>query len=97
MKYIIHGKIDPIAGLEVERNPKQIEELIGKWMALKPIGMYFSLSAREVTIIVEAPSEDAFFEPLHAFWVLAKTYPTVSPVASVDEFPKIMQRVGLTG
>jgi hypothetical protein len=95
MKYIIHGKIDPIAGIEVESDPQKLQEIIGKWMALNPIGMYFSLTAREITIIVEAPSEDAFFEPLHAFWSFAKTYPTVSPVASVDEFPVILQRVGL--
>jgi len=97
MKYIIRGEIDAEAGIEVEKNPKQIEEFVGKWQSLNPIGMYFSLTAREITIIVDAPNEDAFFEQLHDFWVLAKTYPTVRPVATVEEFPQIMQRVGMTG
>ncbi|MEX0785279.1 MAG: hypothetical protein WD939_01450 [Dehalococcoidia bacterium] len=95
MKYIIQVEIDPETGIDVEEQPQLIEELIGKWQALKPIGMYFSLTRRSMTIIVDAPNEDAFFEPLHATWVLAKDYPDVYPVASVEEFPQILQRLGI--
>jgi len=97
MKYMIHGEIDPETGVEVEAQPDKIQELIGKWQALNPIGMYFSLTRRTMTIIVDAPNEDAFFEPLHAMWVLTKDYPDVYPVASVDEFPQILQRAGIIG
>ena len=66
MKYIIRAEIDPVTGLEVESQPQKIQEFIGKWQTLNPIAMYFSLTARELTIIVEAPHEDAFFTQLHA-------------------------------
>lgn len=97
MKYIIQAEIDPETGVEVEAQPEKIQALIEQWQALKPIGFYFSLTRRAITIIVDAPSEDAFFEPLHALWVLAKDYPLVWPVASVEEFPQIMQRAGIGG
>ena len=35
------------------------------------------------------------FEALHATWVGASTYPEVWPVATMDEFPGLLQRVGL--
>ena len=95
MKYIIQAEIDAETGVEVEANPEKIQELIGKWQALNPIGMYFSMTRRAITIIVDVPNEDAFFEALHATWVLTKDYPDVSPVATVDEFPALMKRAGL--
>ena len=95
MKYIIQAEIDAETGDEVEANPEKIQELIGKWQALNPIGMYFTLTRRAMTIIVDVPNEDAFFEALHATWVLTKDYPDVSPVATVDEFPALMKRAGL--
>jgi hypothetical protein len=97
MKYIIQAELDPLTGLEVEAEPDKIQEFVGKWQALNPIGMYFNLTRRAVTIIVEAPSEDAFFEQLHATWDFTKDYPDVAPVASVEEFPAILQRAGITG
>lgn len=95
MKYIIQAEIDAETGVEVEATPKKIQELIGKWQALNPIGMYFSMTRRAITIIVDVPNEDAFFEALHATWVLTKDYPDVTPVATVDEFPALMKRAGL--
>ena len=95
MKYIIQAEIDAETGVEVEANPEKIQELIGKWQALNPIGMYFSTTRRAITIIVDVPNEDAFFEALHATWVLTKDYPDVTPVATVDEFPALMKRAGL--
>ena len=95
MKYIIQAEVDPETGVEVEANPEKIQEWIGKWQALNPIGMYFTLTRRSVTIIVDVPNEDAFFEALHATWVLTKDYPDVTPVATVDEFPTLLKRAGL--
>jgi hypothetical protein len=95
MKYVIQIEIDPDTGHEAEKNPKALQELIGKWQVHKPIGMYFSLTRRSVTIIVEAPNEDAFFEAMHETWVVMGTYPDVNPVVSVEEFPKILQRAGM--
>ncbi len=69
---------------------------MGKWQALNPIGMYFSMTRRAVTIIVEASSEDDFFEALYATWVMAKSYPEVTPVITAEEFPAAMARVGVT-
>lgn len=97
MKYIVQVEIDPDAGLDVEAQPDKIQELIGKWQALNPIGQYFGLTRRSITIIVDVPNEDAMFEALHATWVLAKDYPDVLPVADVDEFPQVLQRAGVTG
>ena len=97
MKYIIQAELDPEAGIDVEAQPDKIQEMIGKWQALNPIGMYFSLTRRAITIIVDVPNEDAIFEALHNMWVLTKDYPDVTPVAGVDEFPAILQRIGVTG
>jgi hypothetical protein len=96
MKYIIQAELDPDTGMDVEAHPERIQAMVDQWQALKPIGFYFALTRRAVTIIVDAPSEDAFFEQLHALWDLTKDYPLVWPVAGVDEFPQIMQRVGIT-
>jgi hypothetical protein len=68
---------------------------MGKWQALNPIGMFFSLSRRAVTVIVDVPNEDAMFEVLHATWVLTKDYPDVSPVVSGEEFPALLKRAGI--
>ena len=95
MKYIVQVEIDPQTGIDVEAEPEQLQEWVGKWQALDPIGMYFSLVRRAVTIIVDLPNEDAMFEALHATWVLAKTYPDVSPAADASEFPALLKRLGL--
>lgn len=95
MKYIIQAELDPETGIDVEAQPEEIEKMIGLWQALKPIGFYFSLTRRAVTVIVDVPNEDAIFEALHNMWVLTKDYPDVTPVASVEEFPQLMQRLGI--
>ena len=96
MKYIVQIEIDPETGIEVEGQPDKIQELIGKWQALNPIGMYFCTTRRAITIIVDVPNEDAMFEALHASWVLMKEYPEVSPVVDLNEFPRLLQRAGVT-
>jgi hypothetical protein len=93
MKYIVQTEIDPVNGAELEAQPSKIEELVGKWKALNPIGIYFSLTRRAITILIEAPNEDALFEALHATWVITNSYPDVSPVVDVDEFPAVLERV----
>ncbi|MFN8548743.1 MAG: DUF3303 family protein [Candidatus Eisenbacteria bacterium] len=95
MKYMVQVEIDPQAGVTIEDNPQLIQEMIGKWQAHKPIGMYFSLTRRSVTVILEASNEDAFLEALHATWRVVKSYPNVHPVADVNEFPQILKRVGV--
>ena len=95
MKYIVQIEIDPDVGAEVENNPQVIQQLIGQWQAHKPIGMYFSLTRRAVTVILEAASEDAFLEALHATWRATRSYPDVHPVADLAEFPKVLKRVGV--
>lgn len=97
MKYIIQVEIDPETGAEMEETPEKIQEIISKWQAHNPIGFYFSLTRRAMTIILDAPNEDTFFEALHATWLLTHDYPDVSPVADVEEFGGIMQRLGLSG
>jgi hypothetical protein len=95
MKYIIQVEIDPLTGIDVEAQPDQIQSLVGKWQALNPTGMYFSLTRRAFTIILDAANEDAFFEALHATWVLMKEYPEVWPVADVQDFPALLRRAGV--
>jgi hypothetical protein len=97
MKYVVQAELDPVTGMEVEAQPEKIEEFIGKWQALNPIGFYFNLTRRAITIIVDVPNEDAMFEALHNSWLLTQDYPDVSPVASVDEFPEILKRIGVGG
>ena len=96
MIYIIQAELDPEAGVELEANPDMMQELIGKWQALNPIGHYFSLTRRAMTVILEAPNEDAFFEALHFTWVATNDYPEVTPVAGVDKFPDLLKRAGIT-
>jgi hypothetical protein len=95
VKYIVQVEIDPTTGLELEANPAQIQTIIGKWQALNPIGMYFSMTRRCVTIVVDVPNEDAMFEALHATWVATESYPEVWPVADAAEFPQILRRAGI--
>ncbi|MFQ5933286.1 MAG: hypothetical protein ACE5KI_01425 [Dehalococcoidia bacterium] len=97
MKYIVQVDVDAAVGAELEAHPENIQEIMGKWQAHNPIGMYFSLTQRRVTVILDVPNEDAFFEALHATWVLTKDYPQVWPVASAEEFPTLLQRAGVTG
>jgi hypothetical protein len=97
MKYIIQTEIAPGIGSELEDNAQVLQGLVAKWQAHKPIGMYFSLTRRTITVILEADSEDVFFEALHATWRATRSYPDVHPVAGVEEFPKLLQRVGLGG
>jgi hypothetical protein len=93
VKYIVQVEIDPETGAEIEKRPQEIQAVVGKWQALKPIGMHFSLTRRSITIVLDVPNEDAMFEALHATWVLTNDYPDVSPVVDVDEFPAVLQRV----
>jgi hypothetical protein len=93
MKYIVQSEIDPEIGAEMEAQPAKLEQWVGKWQALNPIGMYFSLTRRAVTIVVEVADEDALFDCLHATWVLTNSYPEVWPVVDVEEFPSVVKRV----
>jgi len=97
MKYIVQAEIDPVIGNELEDEPQIIQGLIAKWQAHKPIGFYFSLTRRNITVILEADSEDAFFEALHATWRATLSYPDVYPVADVAEFPQVLERAGMGG
>ena len=93
MKYIVQVEIDPDVGAEIEEDPADIQEWIGKWQALNPIGMYFSMTRRAVTIIVDVPNEDGMLEAIHATWLVTRSYPEVWPVADASEFPAMMQRL----
>jgi hypothetical protein len=93
VKYIVQVEIDPETGAEIEANPEKIQEWVGKWQALNPIGMYFALTRRAATVIVDLPNEDALAEVLRNTWILTKSYPDVWPVADASEFPAIMQRM----
>ena len=98
MKYIVQVEID--AGNDLEQQsggPARIQEWTGKWQALNPLGMYFHLTRRAVSIVVDVPNEDAMFEALYDTWLLTKSYPSVTPVVSGEEFGSIMQRIGLGG
>ncbi len=96
MKYVILADLDPEIGMEIEAQPEKIQELIDKWRAQNLLGMYFALTSRRLTIIVEADNEDVFFEALHATWLLTLDYPEVYPVAGVDEFPDLLRRAGVS-
>ena len=97
MKYVVQVEIDASILPEVDPGPARLEEWIGKWQALNPIGMYFHLNRRAVTITVDVPNEDAMFEALYDTWVITKSYPSVSPVADAEEFPNLLQRIGIGG
>jgi hypothetical protein len=70
---------------EIDRIPRAHQE----------VAMYASMTHRELTIIVDIPNEDALFEALYATWVGARTYPTVTPVVTMHDFPGMLARVGL--
>ena len=93
MKYIVQLEVDPETGVELETHPEKMQELLGKWQALNPIGFYFGITRRVNTIILDVPNEDAMFEAIHSTWVLNKSYPDIWPVGDASEFPTIMQRV----
>jgi hypothetical protein len=95
MKYIVQVEIAPSAGAAVEADPAKIQMILAKWQALNPMGMYFSLTRRAFTVIVDVANEDAMFEALHATWLAAEAYPNVWPVADVQEFPQLLQRAGI--
>ena len=97
MKYIVQIEVDPEVGNEVEGHPEDIQKVVGAWQAHNPLGMYFYLNRRAITVILEAPDEDTFFDALHATWVVTESYPEVSPVVDDSEFPALLQRVGVTG
>jgi hypothetical protein len=92
VKYMVQVEIDPIAGIDIEAQPAKIQEWVDKWQALNPLAFYFHTTRRAITIVVDVPDEDAIFEAIHATWVLAKSYPVISPVMNVDEFPGLLQR-----
>ena len=95
MKYLVQIEVDPAMGSELEQDPAAIQKLMEAWQAHNPIGMYVSMTRRAVTVILEAPNEDAFFKTLHATWVTTESYPEVTPIVSAEEFPAIMQRLGM--
>lgn len=95
MKYIIQVEVDPDTGTELEASPEKIQEVMGAWQALNPIGMYFALTRRAITVILEAANEDSFFEALHKTWVVTDNYPEVWPVAGAEEFPTLLKRAGV--
>ena len=79
----------------MEADPAKIQEILGKWQALNPLAMYFSIDRRAVTIVVDIPNEDSMFEALHASWVFFRAYPRVSPVVDGQEFPQLLYRAGI--
>ncbi len=95
MKYIVQAEISPEVGGEMEAQPERIQEWMQKWQALNPINMYFGMTRRVVTIIVDVPNEDAMFEAVHSTWVLTKSYPNIWPVGDATEFPSLLKRSGL--
>lgn len=98
MKYLVQVEIAADNDLEQQPGgPARLQEWIGKWQALTPIGMYFSITRRSVTIIVDLPNEDAMFEVLYETWQITKSYPAVTPIVGAEEFGSIVQRLGLGG
>ena len=95
LKYLVQVEIDPDVGLEIEANMETMQSMLGVWQALNPIGMYFAMTRRAVTIIVDVPNEDAMFEALHATWDATSSYPEVWPVGDATEFPAMLQRAGV--
>ena len=59
MKYIVIADVSPEVGTKLEADPASMQEFLGKWQALNPIGMYASLDKRRITVILEAENEDA--------------------------------------
>lgn len=93
MKYIVQIEIDPDIGAELEEDPELMESFMGTWQKLNPVGMYFSMTRRAATIIVDVPNEDGMFEALHSTWVITRSYPEVWPVAEMADFGSLMQRI----
>ena len=95
VKYVVQIEIAADVGKKAEENPQAMQEWLGAWQALDPLGMYFSFTRRAVTIIVDVPNEDAMVEAVHGTWLITEGYPEVWPVVDAGEFPAIMQRVGV--
>jgi len=95
MKYVVLADIDAEVGVDVEAQPEKIQELINKWQAHNLLGFYFSITSRNLTIIIEAENENEFFDALHATWLLTLDYPEVYPVVDVDGFPDLLRRAGV--
>jgi hypothetical protein len=95
LKYLVQVEIDPDTGVEIEADVEAMQVMLGAWQALNPIGMYFSMTRRAATIIVDLPNEDSMFEALHTTWVVTQSYPEVWPVADASEFPAMLQRAGV--
>ncbi len=93
MLYIVRVNIDPVNGAALEQQPEVLQDLVGTWQSLNPVGMYFALTEREVTVVAEAANEDELFEALHKTWVVTNTYPTVTPVVTAEDFPQIIERI----
>ncbi len=94
MKYVV--QIELGAEQAPEEHMDEVGAVIATWQALNPLGMYMYIMRRAITIIVDVPNEDALYEAVSATWIAFKTYPTVSPVVSADEFPALLGRAGLT-
>ncbi len=56
--------------------------------------MYFGLTRRAITIIVDVPDEAAMVEDLHGTWVGARSYPQVWSVGDAAELPALLKRAG---
>jgi hypothetical protein len=93
MIYIVQSEVSPEQGTAMESNRQAIQDLIGKWQALNPIGMYFAITRRAMANIVDAPNEDALLEVLHNTWVVTNSYLSVTPVATSERFGEMAQRV----
>jgi hypothetical protein len=93
VKYIVQIEIDPDIGSELEEDPELMQSFLGTWQALKPIGMYFSMTRRAATIIVDVPNEDGMFEAIHQTWEITRSYPEIWPVAEMAEFGSLLQRI----
>ena len=93
MIYIVQNEVSPEQGTAMESNRQAIQDLIGKWQALNPIGMYFAITRRAMANIVDAPNEDALLEVLHNTWVVTNSYLSVTPVATSERFGEMAQRV----
>ena len=64
MKYIVQVELDPDIGAEFEETPEDIQAWMGEWQKLNPIGMYFSMTRRRVTIIVDVLNEDGILRKI---------------------------------
>jgi hypothetical protein len=67
LKYIVHTEIDPETGAEMEAQPEKIQEWMSIWQSLRPIGMYFGLTRRAVTVIVTTLLTEHSPFPRHSY------------------------------